>query len=133
MIEILLSGLIGAIIGAGIIIVFTILRDNKIEKKKLAKEKLEKVYSPLVALKKKIDLVNQSEGGFLLPSTAEEIKMVEKIIFHYYYLLEGNLKEKLPLLHSQLRNNITSQMKIVNIMNEINKYYKINKKILGIK
>ena len=48
MIEILLSGLIGAIIGSGAVIIFTILRDNKIEKKKLAREKLERVYGPLM-------------------------------------------------------------------------------------
>lgn len=133
MIEILLSGLIGAVIGSILTIGFTIFRDNKLEKKNIAREKLEKVYGPLIALKKKIDLVHQSEGGFLLPSNPKEIEMIENIIFHYYHLIDDDLKEDLPLLHSDLRNVITNQIKFPKMMDKIIKHYKENKKILELK
>jgi len=130
---VLLSGFLGAFIGSVIAIGFTLWRDNHQEKKRIIREKLEKVYAPLVALKKKIDLVNQSEGGFLLPSNPMEVEMVEKIIFQYYYLIDDDLKEEIVLLHSQLRNNIGNQMKIVNLPEKVIKYYNKYKKILGIK
>src|SRR3989344_6754729 len=93
----LLSGLIGALIGSIITIFYTEYRDKREEKIKLAREKLEKVYAPLVALKKKIDLVNRSDGGFLFPSNPMENELVEKIIFNYYYLIDKDLREDLPL------------------------------------
>ena len=135
MIEILLSGLIGAIIGAGIIIVFTILRDNKIEKRKLAKEKLEKVYGPLVALKKKFDEINQNDSPVILPSNPLEKEMIERIIFNYYYLVDDDLKEGIIMLHPDISRNTMSVFKTVqlNVIDKIMKYYNLNRKILGIK
>jgi len=133
MIEILLSGLIGVLVGAILTIGFTIWRDKKSEKKNMAKEKLEKVYGPLVALKKKIDLRNKNDGGFLLPSNPMEVEMIEKIIFHYYHLIDNDLKEDLVLLHSDLRNDITSQIKFPKMMDKIKKHYKENKEVLGLK
>lgn len=129
----LVSGLIGALLGSIAIISYTEYRDKKEEKRRLVKVKLEKVYGPLVALKKKIDLVNKNDHGFLLPSNPKEIEMIEDIIFHYYYLLDDDLKEELPLLHSQLRNDPSNQVKLVNIMDKINKHYNENKRILGLK
>lgn len=133
MIDLLLSGLIGAVIGAVLIIGFTIWRDNELEKRNIAREKLEKVYAPLVALKKKIDLVNQSDGGFLLPSNPMEIEMVERIIFHYYHLVDNDLKEDIVLLHSDLRNRDVNMIKFPKMMDKIMKHYLENKEILGIK
>ena len=75
----LLSGFIGAIGGSIITIGFTLWKDNKQENRRTAKEKLEKVYGPLVALKKKIDLRNRSDGGFLLPSTTQEIAVISLV------------------------------------------------------
>ena len=129
----LLSGLIGALIATILTIAYTEYKDKKERKLSLAREKLEKVYAPLIALKKKIDLVNQSDGGFLLPSNPMENELVERIIFHYYHLIDDDLKEEVVLLHSQLRNNIVNQVKIVNIMDKINKHYKENKRTLGLK
>ncbi len=131
----LISGLIGAIIGSGLTIVFTMLRDNKEEKKNLAREKLEKVYGPLVALKKKIDLVNQSEGGFIRPSNPMEIKMIEKIIFHHYHLVDNDLKEGIVLLHPELSRIDMNMVKAIQLKvdDKIIKHYKENKSILGLK
>src|SRR3989338_4785106 len=129
----LLSGFIGAIGGSIITIGFTLWKDNKQENRRTAKEKLEKVYGPLVALKKKIDLRNRSDGGFLLPSTTQEVEMIEKIIFHYYYLVDEDLKEDIVLLHSDLRNDITNQIRFPSLMDKIKKHYQENKDILGLK
>jgi len=133
MIEILLSGLIGAVVASGLMVIFTIFRDKNLERRKLAKERLEKVYGPLVALKQKIDLVNQSGDGFLLPSNPMEVEMVERIMFHYYYLLDNDMKGMLLLLHSDLRNDITNQLRFPDLMDKILKHYWENKRILGIK
>src|SRR3989338_5881375 len=118
----LLSGLIGALIGSLITIIYTEYRDRKEEKIRIAREKLEKVYAPLVALKKKIDLVHGNEGGFLLPSNPTENELVEKIIFNYYYLIDEDL-----------RNEIHHQIKLPEMMDKIIKHYKENKKVLGLK
>lgn len=48
-----LIGLIGALICTILTIIFTIFRDKNKESKNLARERLEKVYGPLIALKKK--------------------------------------------------------------------------------
>jgi len=131
----LISGLVGAVIGSISTIGFTIWRDNKIKKLSLAREKLEKVYAPLVALKKKIDLVHQSKGGFLRPSNPMEIEMIEKIIFHYYHLIDDDLKEGLVLLHSELNKNPINMVKTIQLKVEENiiKHYEENKKILGLR
>ena len=45
------------------------------------------------------------------------------------YLLDNDLKEDLPLLHSDLRNITRNQIKFPKMMDKINKHYKENKKI----
>ena len=134
MIEILLSGFAGAIIGAGLIIGFTLWRDSKEKKILLAREKLEKVYGPLVALRKKIDLSNH-KGGFFIPRDETEKEMVLKIIFHYYHLIDDDLKEGLVLLHPELSGLDTNKIKNIQLKVEekIIKHYKENKRILGLK
>lgn len=129
-----MGGLVGAIIGSISTIGFTIWRDNQIKKLSLARDKLEKVYAPLVALKKKIDLVNQSKGGFLRPSNPTEIEMVEKIIFHYYHLVDDDLKDGLVLLHPELNKHPVNMVKTIQLKVEENiiKHYEENKKILGL-
>ena len=129
----LLSGLGGAILGSGLTIGFTIWKDNNEEKRKVAREKLEKVYGPLVALKKKIDLVNT--GGFFIPRNEIEKEMVEKIIFNYYHLIDDDLKEDIILLHPEASKQESNKIKIIqlNIEEKIIKHYKENKKILGLK
>ena len=129
----LLSGLIGALLGSISTILYTEYRDKKEEKRRIAKEKLEKVYAPLVALKKKIDLVNKNDNGFLFPSNPMENELVEKIMFNHYYLIDEDLRDYIPLLNSQLRNDPTNQMKFPEMMEKIRKHYKENKKILGLK
>src|SRR3989344_928735 len=129
----LLSGLIGALLGSISTILYTEYRDKKEEKRRIAKEKLEKVYAPLVALKKKIDLVNKNDNGFLFPSNPMENELVEKIMFNHYYLIDEDLRDYIPLLNSQLRNDPTNQMKFPEMMENIRKHYKENKKILGLK
>ena len=129
----LMSGLAGAIIGAVIIIIFTNFRDNRENKLSLAREKLEKVYGPLVALKKKIDLVNG--GGFFIPRTKIEKKMVEQIVFNYYHLVDDDLKEDIILLYPEASEQDTNKVKIIQseIEEKIIKHYQENKEILGIK
>ena len=129
----LISGLVGAIIGASIIIIHTNFRDKRERKLSLAREKLEKVYGPLVALKKKIDLVNS--GGFFIPRTEIEKKMVEHIVFNYYYLVDDDLKEDIILLYPEASTQDTNKVKIIQskIEGKIIKHYQENKEILGIK
>ena len=129
----LMSGLAGAIIGAVIIIIFTNFRDNRENKLSLARDKLEKVYGPLVALKKKIDLVNG--GGFFIPRTKIEKKMVEQIVFNYYHLVDDDLKEDIILLYPEASEQDTNKVKIIQseIEEKIIKHYQENKEILGIK
>lgn len=131
----LISGLAGALIGSILTIGFTIWKDNNLKKMSLAREKLEKVYGPLVALKKKIDLVNQSKGGFLLPKNKEESEMIEKIIFNCYHLIDDDLKEGIVLLHPELSKHSLNQFKQVQlkVLDKIIEHYKENKQILGLK
>jgi len=135
MIEILLSGLIGALLAVIGTIGYTEYRNKRERKLSLAREKLEKVYGPLVALKKKIDLVNQNDGGFLLHSNPAEKEMIENILFHYYHLIDDDLKEGLMLIHPQISGNYINQAKTVqlNVIDKIRQHYKENKEILGIK
>ena len=107
----LLSGLIGAFIGSILTIIFTLWRDSQDTKRRIAKEKLEKVYGPLVALKKKIDLVNQSTGGFISASKPSEKEMLENIIFHQYHLVDDDLKEGLVLLHPDISRHTHNVVK----------------------
>ena len=125
----LISGLAGAII----VIIHTSFRDKKEKKLSLAREKLEKVYGPLVALKKKIDLVNG--GGFFIPRTEIEKKMVEKIVFNYYHLVDDDLKEDIILLYPEASTQDTNKVKIIQskIEEKIIKHDQENKESLGIK
>ena len=129
----LISGLAGAIITASITIIHIRFRDKREKKLSLAREKLEKVYGPLVALKKKIDLVNG--GGFFIPRTEIEKKMVEHIVFNYYYLVDDDLKEDIILLYPEASTQDTNKVKIIQskIEGKIIKHYQENKEILGIK
>ena len=131
----LLSGVIGALVVLISTIGYTEYKDKKKRKLSLAREKLEKVYGPLVALKKKIDLVNQSEGGFLLASNPAEKEMIEKIIFHYYHLVDDDLKEGIVLLHPELSRQGMNMVKAIQLKvdDKIIKHYKENKEALGLK
>ena len=132
---ILLSGFLGAIVASILTIIFTLWRNEKQEKRRIAREKLEKVYGPLVALKKKIDLVNQSEGGFLLHSNPSEKEMIENIIFNYYHLIDDDLKEGIVLLHPEISKHHTNMIKAIQlgVVDKIFQHYKENKKILGLR
>jgi hypothetical protein len=131
----LLSGFIGAVGGSILTIFFTVWRDNKDERKKIAREKLEKVYGPLVALKKKSDEVNQGDCSVIRPSNPMEKELIEKIIFHYYHLIDDDLKEGIITLHPEISKNTMSVLKNVqlNVTEKIMKHYVENKKILGLK
>ena len=135
MIEILLSGLIGALIASITTISYTEYKNKKEKKLSLAREKLEKVYGPLVALKKKIDEINQNDHAFILPSNPAEKEMIEKIIFQYYHLIDDDLKEGIILLHPEISRNTTSMVKNIQlkVIDKIIKHYEENKEILGLK
>ena len=130
----LLSGLIVALIATIITIGYTEYKNKKKKKLSLAREKLEKVYGPLIALKKKIDEVNQNDHGFILASNPMEKEMIEKIIFHYYHLVDDDLKEGIIMLHSDISKDTMSVIKTVqlNVTEKIIKHYKENIKILGL-
>ena len=131
----LLSGLFGAVIASGITIWFTVWRDSKEQKKSLAREKLEKVYGPLVALKKKIDKINKNDHAFLLPSNPAEKEMIEKILFHYYHLFDEDLKDGIMFLHPDLSrdNMIMGEAIRLKVVDKIFTHYHKNRKILGLK
>ena len=131
----LLSGLIGALIATIVTIGYTEYKSKRDKRFFVAREKLEKVYGPLVALKKKIDEVNQNDHGFIRASNPMEKEMIEKIIFHYYHLVDDDLKEGIIMLHPDISKNTMSVVKTVqlNVMDKIMKHYKENKEILGLK
>jgi hypothetical protein len=131
----LLSGLIGALIATILTIIYTEYRGKREKRLSLAREKLEKVYAPLVALKQKIDVVNQSKGGFILASNPDEKQMIEKIIFNYYHLIDDDLKEGIVLLHPEVSRHTTNQVKTVmlKVEDKIFAHYNENKQILGLK
>ncbi len=129
----LLSGLIGALIGTTLTIGFTIWRDKQEEKRKIAKEKLQRVYGPILALIKKQDLWSNTKGNFPLSSNPHELEMIDKMVFDYYYLLDDDLRDDFVLLHSNLKNNPANQMKFPGLINKIRKHYQENKRILGMK
>ncbi len=131
----LLSGLVGAFLASIAIITYTEYKDKRKRKLSLAREKLEKVYGPLIALKKKLDLVNQSEGSFLFASNPMEKEMLEKIIFHYYHLVDDDLKEGIVLLHPELSRHGMNMIKAIQLKvdDKIIKHYKENKELLGLK
>jgi hypothetical protein len=131
----LLSGLTGAIIATFITISYTEYKNKKEKKEFLAREKLEKVYGPLVALKKKIDEVNQNNNGLIHPSNQMEKELIERVIFSYYHLIDDDLKEGIIMLHPDISKNTMSVVKTVqlNVMKKILIHYKENKKILGLK
>lgn len=130
----LLSGLIGALIATILTIVYTEYKDRRKQKLSLAREKLEKVYAPLIALKKKIDEINQNDHGFIRASNQMEKEMIERIIFNYYHLIDDDLKEGIIMLHPDISKNTMSVIKTVqlNVTDKIIKHYKENKKILGL-
>lgn len=131
----LLSGLVGAVIGSMAIIAHTEYRDWRSRRLSLARAKLEKVYGPLVALKKKTDEVNQNNHSLIRHSNPMEKEMIEKIIFHYYHLVDDDLKEGIIMLHPDISKNTMSVVKTVQlkVIDKIMKHYKENKKILGLK
>ena len=131
----LLSGLIGALIATFFTIIYTEYNSKRDKKLSLAREKLEKVYGPLVALKRKIDEVNQSDYGLIRASNQMEKEMIEKIIFHYYHLVDDDLKEGIIMLHPDINRNTMSVVKNVqlNVTEKIIKHYQENKKILGLR
>ena len=135
MIEILLSGLIGALIATIITIGYTEYKDSRNKKVHIAREKLEKVYGPLVALKKKIDTASSSGYGFLLPSNPMEKELIEKIIFHHYHLIDDELKEDIFLILPEINRSDSDKVKLVQskIDDKIKYYYVKNKRILGLK
>jgi len=135
MIEILLSGLIGALIATIVTIGYTEYKENRDKKINIAREKLEKVYGPLVALKKKIDAASSSGYGFLLPSNPMEKELIEKIIFHHYHLIDDELKGDIFLILPEINRSDSDKLKLVQsrIDDKIKYYYEENKKVLGLK
>ena len=61
--------------------------------------------------------------------------MIEKIIFHHYYLIDDDLKDGIIMLHPDISKNTMSIFKTVklNVTDKIIKHYKENKRLLGLK
>ena len=61
--------------------------------------------------------------------------MIENIIFHYYHLIDDDLKEGIVLLHPELNKHDVNMVKQVQlkVIDKIKKHYFENKKILGIR
>ncbi len=131
----LLSGLIGALIASVIAIGYNEISKSKERKRSLAREKLEKVYGPLVALKKKNDEINQNETIIITPSNPLEKEMIERIIFNYYHLIDDDLKEGIIMLHPDISRDTMRIFKNVqfNVTDKIIKHYNENKNVLGLK
>lgn len=128
----LLGGLIGAIIASVITIGYTEFTKHRENKKNIAREKLEKLYGPLILLIKKTKAIRQSREEIDILQNEEEEKMVDNLLFSYYYLVDDDLKEDIAFLHSQLRVNTLNLTRRIPVIEKIIKHYKENKIILGI-
>lgn len=124
----LLGGLVGAIIGVVAAIIYEEYKFKRNIKLDLAKEKLEKLYGPLMFLIKKSKLLD-GKGEKILFSR-EEGKLLDKLVVNYSHLADDDLKEDVVLLHSHLRHNSGLGKRFDKLVPEIKRGYKRNRNIL---
>ncbi len=101
--ETLLSGLLGAIIGATIVAIYEEYRFRRNIKLNIAREKLEKIYSPLYFLIEKSKVMLNKEEDKILYSSKEG-ELIDNIILKYYHLVDEDLRRDILLLYPPLRN-----------------------------
>jgi iron-sulfur cluster repair protein YtfE (RIC family) len=128
MIEIIFGGLLGAIIGAIIVAAYEEYKFKRMNELSTAREKLEKLYSPLYFFLENSKLISgKDEDRFL--HTKEEGKLIDEIILKYFYLADEDLRKNIFLLHSVSRyksgNKDIFKEIFSNIREGHNKYCKI--------
>jgi len=93
--DLLLSGFMGAIVAVGLSILYHEYKLQRQKRHALAKERLEKVYGPLMLILRAHNAgkdADKQEFGYF----KEEEKFIDALLLKYYYLIEE--KRKLLLL-----------------------------------
>ena len=131
LIDIVFSGLIGAVIGAIIIAIYEEYKFQRMNKLNIAREKLEKVYSPLYFLLEKSKSLKEKHEEDLLHSK-EEGEFMDSIILRYYYLIDEDQRDDIMLLHSHLRYRLINDENKERIFSKIREGYRRYSKMLGL-
>jgi hypothetical protein len=131
MIEILLGGLIGAVIASVLVIIYEEIKYARNVRRDVAKEKLEKLYSPLFFFLKNSKNISgkKDEDGFL--HSKEEGELIDKIVFNYYYLADDDLRNNIFLLYSSSRYKGGNKEIFNDIFSKIRQGYERYRKELG--
>lgn len=118
----LLSGLIGAIFGSIMIVSFQYYFDKKNKEYLLAKERLEKIYSPLLVIfdANKSPALKEEKFNY----TKREERYMDKLFLNNYYLIEEEKRTMLLNLynHRKFSENVMEK----DIISAIKKGYMEN-------
>lgn len=126
----LLSGMIGAMVGIIVAIAYEEYKYQRQKKINLAEQKLKKLYGPLMFFIKRSEKFGER---FSLAHTKDESKLIDDIISDSYYLADDDFKEDVLVLHSLLRYQEKNSDTIKEIISKIKEGYERNKKIMGMK
>ena len=124
----LLSGLIGAIVGSVIVILYSEFVRRKNRQVELAKEKLEKLYGPLMFFIQRSEQKGQKDE---LLHTDTEGKLLDEISLKYYYLADNDLRERLHLINSFFRYQESTRQHKDSLLKSIKDGYSKYKQIIG--
>ena len=132
MIEIILSGFIGAILGSIIVVGYEEYKFRRTNRLSIAKEKLEKLYSPLYFfLENSKNISKTNENQFL--HIKEQGAFIDEIITKYYYLADDDLRQDIHLLHSTIRYRSGKKDTLEDIFSKIRLGYEKYSKIIGLR
>ena len=131
MIEILLGGLIGAVIASVLVIIYEEIKYNRNTRKDIAREKLDKLYSPLFFFLENSKNISgkKDEDGFL--HSKEEGELIDKIVFNYYYLADDDLRDNIFLLYSNSRYKGGKKETYKDVFSKIREGYNRYRRELG--
>ena len=131
MIEIILSGFVGAVMGAIIVAAYEEYKFKRINKLSIAREKLEKLYSPLYFFLENSKLISgKDEDGFL--HTKEEGEFIDNIILKYHHLADEDMRKNILLLYSSSRYKPGNKETFKDIFSKIRDGYNKYSKMLGL-
>ena len=126
--ENLLSGALGAIIAVAITIAYQEWKSSREHSQIIAKERLEKVYGPLMLMYNVGVKITGKNDNFYYSD--EEGGRVDDIILHNYHLIEPGRREKLEYMYHLLRYKGDAPTK--EILTAIKEGYEENVKKSGI-
>jgi len=130
MIDIILSGFVGAVLGSIIVAGYEEYKFRRTNRLSIAKEKLEKLYSPLYFfLENSKNISKTNEDQFL--NTKEQDAFIDEIITKYYYLADDDLRQNILLLHSISRYRPGNKDTFKDIFSKIRVGYEKYSELVG--